>query len=178
VPFEQRSCDLRFRGSLRNEVAGRPTERWHPKTEARSRLYAAAAALAARRPDLHADVRLTSSFRESVDQDPTEYYGALMQTKVLLCPRGGSLETYRHYEGLLSGCVVLTDRLPLGPLRTAPMVHVRDWRRLDRVLEPLLDDAARLHALHNSTRDWWERTCTPTSVARQVLARLAASPAN
>jgi hypothetical protein len=173
VPFEQRGCDLRFRGSLRNEIEGKPSEQWHPKTESRKRLYDAAGALAARRPDLRADVRLTSSFRESVDQDPAEYYAALMQTRVLLCPRGGSLETFRHYEGLMSGCVVVTDRVPLGPLRSAPFVRVRDWARLDRVLEPLLDDPARLRELSDASRAWWLTTAAPDAVANRIVAALA-----
>ena len=41
VPFEQRACDLRFRGSLRNEIEGKPSEQWQGRRAVTARPFTA-----------------------------------------------------------------------------------------------------------------------------------------
>src|SRR6202000_1779185 len=40
------------------------------------------------------------------------YTEIMADTKITLAPRGSSVETYRFFEAMRQGCVVICDRLP------------------------------------------------------------------
>ena len=104
---------------------------------------------------------------------PDEYMKEMANSKICLAPRGTSFETFRHYEAASVGCVLVSDRLPpTWFYRNAPLVFVRDWRKLDQVLDGLLKDPAKLRTLHEQTLRWWTTRLSPAVLADYVVTTL------
>jgi hypothetical protein len=100
----------------------------------------------------------------------TEWYSTLLaDTKVVLAPRGTNLETFRLYEGLRAGCVVVCDLLPDRPyLHGAPIIELGRWSRLEEVVVPLLRDPARLTELSAAGRRFWDERLSEPAVGRGI----------
>ncbi|HET8587341.1 MAG TPA: hypothetical protein VFM74_05650, partial [Candidatus Limnocylindria bacterium] len=159
-PMGDRSLDVAFMGSVE---------------EGRSLLNAKAISragmLAALPPGAH--VRTTASFGASIDAGGTTYADELGRTKILLAPRGGSVETFRFCEGLLAGCVVITEPLPPFPFYAgSPAIVMRDWGRLPRMLDELLADPVTLAERGAASRSWWDEQLSPTAIGRYISQRL------
>jgi len=125
------------------------------------------AMLAALPPSPH--VRTTESFGESLAAGAQDYADELGRTKVLLAPRGGSVETFRFYEGMLAGCVVITEPLPpFWFYESAPAVVIRDWKTLPAVLDRLLGDRVELERRSAAALEWWDERLSPRAVGRYM----------
>lgn len=172
VPIEERSTDLFFAGSVEHE--GSLCHRvGSPKTRARRELLAAVGELAAVRPDLRVEVRPTPSFQASAAASPEDYSHALMNAKVCLAPRGTSVETFRFFEGLRAGCVVVGGGLPRHSFYDgAPMVRLDRWSGLAGALLPVLDSPLELRHRHAEALDWWRKRCSEAAVGRFMAERL------
>src|SRR5207244_3678757 len=107
VPFEERRYDASFVGNP--DAGGRLSVR------ARSRrdLLAAADAVRRHRDDIRLQVSTTDTLPWDLSDELTSTYArTMMQSRIALCPRGSSLETYRFFEALRYGCVPVTESLP------------------------------------------------------------------
>ena len=101
---------------------------------------------------------------------PDDYMKEMANSKICLAPRGTSLETFRHYEAASVGCVVVSDRLPhTWFYRNIPFVFVKDWRRVDQILDRLLQDSSNLKRLHEETLKWWNSRLSPAALAEFVI---------
>ena len=153
----ERDIDVAFIGSVEEDHRRLPSA----KTISRG------AMLAALPPGAH--VRTTTSFGASLAEGAETYAEELGRTKVLISPRGGSTETFRFYEGMLAGCVVVTEPLPpFWFYEGAPAVTLPDWRRLPAILEPLLSDPVRLERQSEASRRWWDERLSPRAVGRYM----------
>lgn len=170
VPIEQRSTFACFAGSVEE-----PHRRWlsSAKTVSRRKMLAAAQRFDAAPTVL----RTTASFGASSDADPVAYSTELMDSAVCLCPRGGSVETFRWFEAMRAGCVVLCDPLPpFWFYEGSPAIELRDWDELPGVLARLHADPGELRARHEAAIVWWREVCGPAALAEQIGdALLAAS---
>jgi hypothetical protein len=118
-------------------------------------------------------VRTTPGFGASIDAGADAYADELGRTKILLAPRGGSVETFRFCEGMLAGCVVVTEPLPPFPFyEGSPAVVVDDWRALPTTLEALLADPTGLAERGEASRRWWNDHLSPQAVGRYIAERL------
>ena len=64
------------------------------------------------------DVRLTSRFPHAEQSSElSDCSERLMNTKICLSPRGTSLETFRYFEALRYGCVLISEPVPNQELR-------------------------------------------------------------
>jgi len=159
--MSERDIDVAFTGSV---------EESHRRIATAKQL--SRGAMLARLPD-GALVRTTSSFGASLEADPRLYADELGRTKVLLAPRGGSVETFRFYEGMLAGCVVVTEPLPpFWFYRGSPAITVRDWRRLPGLLHDLLGDPAGLDERSDAARRWWDERLSPSALGGYMAERL------
>jgi hypothetical protein len=172
VPIDERPTDVFFAGSvehmttLRHRVAS-------PKTYSRRSMLAALERLAASRPDLRLDIRLTPDFPGSESDSPEEYSRRLMNAKVCLAPRGTSLETFRLFEALRCGCIVVSDPLPRHWFyEGGPMLGLDRWSDLGPALRLVLDDPAELRRRHESSLAWWHERCSEVAVGRFIAERL------
>ena len=173
VPIEQRTTDLFFAGSVAHKASLR--QRFGPKTLTRLDMLAAVKRLADQRPGLRLDMRLTPDFGASVAAAPGDLSRGLMASKVCLAPRGTSLETFRVFEGLRAGCVVVGGRLPPHPFYAgAPVIQLDRWSQLDQVLPPVLDSPGELGRLHGAALSWWRDRCSEEAIGRFLAERLNA----
>jgi hypothetical protein len=113
-------------------------------------------------------IQFTNGFMKGYSK--SEYKEFLLQTKILLCPKGSiSPETFRLFEGLNAGCVVISERLPdLDIYRNVPVIQIDSWKTGLKKAEELLSDEILLNSLHTESIQWWVENCTYESVAKRV----------
>lgn len=183
LPILERPIDLSFAGSISHWQGrwGRLQERLGaPKVRCRREMLQAVGRLRRNRPDLAVSTRVTGSFAESspfhgppAEGHADEYWRLLSETKLCLVP-GGTYEcTYRHFEAMRSGCVIVTDTHPSGTyLRGAGTIALSRWDDLERAVLPVLDDDAELERLGRASLECWRKRCSEEAVGRFMAERL------
>jgi hypothetical protein len=176
-PFAERPHAAFFAGSVENRgYAWRNPARWlgTPKQVARERMLTALETFRVEHPDVPLNLRTTSDYWASMGADPGQYSRALMDARICLAPRGTTVETYRVFEGLRYGCVVISDPLPrTWYYEGAPIVQLRRWEDLPRTLAALLADETALEARHRASVRFWSERCSEDAVGRFVAGRVA-----
>jgi hypothetical protein len=185
VPFAERRWTISFAGSgapsaltggaLRQRIGT-------AKDRSRARMWAAVEALARELPDEPIAMVGQPEFPALLPGEDgwarglAESYSELLgQTRVCLVPRGHSPETFRFFEALRAGCVIVCESLPDHWFyRDAPVITVRTWDELSRRLRPLLADRVALEDLHHRTLRLWERRCSERAIGQMIAARVAA----
>jgi hypothetical protein len=177
LSIESRPTDLFFAGSIEHYGSSRRLR--SPKQRAREEMLAAVERLGRTRSGLQLDIRRTPGFTASANASPAAYSQALMSSRVCLAPRGTSLETFRVFEGLRYGCIVVTERLPSRWFYDgAPLLQLDCWADLEQVIARVLDDPAELQSWHLRALAWWQERCSEIAVGRYLAACLnALSPA-
>ena len=176
-PFDERRTDVFFAGSVSHHRETPPLkDRIAPKVLSRSAMADSAGRLARARPDLAVEVVDTGAFKESMSAPGLAYSEALMDARIALVPRGVIADTFRFWQALRAGCVVVTDTLPRGSrlYDGAPVVRVGRWEELEVVVPELLADPARLRDLHERSVGWWATRGAPAAVGAHMAARLDA----
>ena len=70
-------------------------------------------------------------------QNLRTYSQRLMDSKICLAPRGTAVDTWRFFEGLRAGCLVVCEHLTREWFYDgAPVLRVQDWSELPKVIEP------------------------------------------
>ncbi len=99
--------------------------------------------------------------------DMDAYSERLIDTRVCLAPRGSVADTWRFFEGLKSGCAVITNLLPdEWYYRNAPVIQLESWDALEDFLLPLLADESRLDAMQKQSLLYWETVCGEKALGR------------
>lgn len=178
-PFAERRYTLSFLGSVKQR-AYRPLSiralLGTPKDIARSRMLDQLRQLAAGMPDevFWAD---TGSYMNGILSDGVRYSELMANSKICLAPRGSSTETFRLFEGMRQGCVVICDRVPRHWFfADCPFIQLDDWAELAPCVNALLSDPERLSELHRRGLDWWQRRCSAQALAGVMANRLARVP--
>jgi hypothetical protein len=98
----------------------------------------------------------------------------LHSSKVALCPGGWkSNETFRLFEAMRAGCVIVTSVLPDVRLyRDAPLIQVSDWTKLESCVDDLIETPSRLAELQDATCAWWRDVCSEQAYAAYIAAIL------
>jgi len=105
--------------------------------------------------------------------DAQAYSKTLMDSKICLVPRGTSSETFRFFEGLRYGCVLITERLPSRRFyNNAPIIQVDDWNVLPNIVPTLLADEDRMRRLHRSTLGWWKNVCSENQLGKFIASKI------
>ena len=178
-PFASRRYLVGFLGSIENGEYPRFSPKRlvaTPKVIARSRMAHSLQRLAALAPE-SVFYGATASFTESTMTGAGDRYTEIMaDTKIALAPRGSSVETYRFFEAMRQGCVVICDRLPRHWFyEGCPAIRIDDWGDLDAVVKALSADPERLTDLHRRSLAWWDEKLSERAVA-QVIARCLEGP--
>jgi hypothetical protein len=175
-PIAERPHAAFFAGSVENRSYDwRSPARWlgTPKQVARQDMLDALEHYRSQRPDVPLNVITTSDYWASMDADPGAYSRALMDAKICLAPRGTTVETYRVFEGLRYGCVVISDPLPRNwYYEGAPIVRLRRWQDLPAALDGLLADEGELEQRHQAALRFWDERCSEDAVGRFVARRV------
>ncbi|MBT3552629.1 MAG: hypothetical protein HOO19_16775 [Rhodospirillaceae bacterium] len=123
--------------------------------------------------DLRTDISKAPEFRKGLS--PEDYADKLAQSKIALAPRGVSHETFRTYEALRAGCVVIAQRqIPCWWTNGWPVIEVDDWLGIDDVVRAQLDDGAAMQERAAAGRQWWLDKCSPAAVANYMMGEIAA----
>lgn len=115
----------------------------------------------------------SSAFRGGLE--PALYARYLSQTRVALIPRGHSAWTYRLFEAMRAGCLLLCEKLPpVWFLEYCPRVVMPPhWQNLPVVLEQLWQQPRLVAEMQAQTRHNYENTCRPEAVAAYMLKELS-----
>lgn len=175
-PLAERPTDVFFAGSVSH--LGRPSvrERISPKVQSRKRMLRSAERLARAHRELEVRLVDTGAFHLSIQHPGEEYSRALMDAKIALVPRGVVADTFRFWQALRAGCIVVTDTVPRHRFfyDGAPVIKVRGWDDLDHVVPALLADEARLRDLHERGLEWFRTRGAPAAVGAHMAARIDA----
>ena len=158
VPFERRRLDVSFAGSILHKAyPWWSLKRWlgTPKSLSRNLLLTSLQEFQDRCSDKRVDLKITPSFRAIRSENPAIYATRLMNTRISVVPRGNALETFRFFEALRAGCVLITEDLPeFWFYYGAPIIRLADWSELPDLLEDLLADPEKLERLHLQSMGW------------------------
>jgi hypothetical protein len=123
------------------------------------------------------EVKLSTTFEfaaQSSGAEPTSYSQNMMNTKVCLVPRGTTLESYRFFEAMRYGCVIITEVLPPRWFyEGAPVLQIGSWQNLEPVLKKLLDNERLLEDLHQRTLAWWETRCSEQAIGQYIAEKVS-----
>lgn len=174
-PFDQRRYDVAFAGSMVNE-AREHERRWaSQKLRARRAFLAEIERLRQDRPALSVWLRVVPTHWDGATATGS-YAEALADSRIVLCPRGSSVDTHRYFEALRAGCVPVYEMLPRRDYYDgAPGVRIRDWSRLGPVVDELLADPVALREQHEAALRWYDRWVSPPAVAGRIASHLGAA---
>ena len=122
--------------------------------------------------DLNVEISKAPGFR--LGHTPQDYAGRLADTKIALSPRGVSHETFRTYEAMRAGCVVIAERqLPSWFNEGWPVIEMADWDGVGGRVRELLNDPARLEDISRQSLHWWREKCSEEAVAHYMVRELS-----
>jgi hypothetical protein len=188
-PIETRPIDVFFAGSIEQGFPKRlwSPHRWLPGPKRVSRMYMLRVLedMQSRMPELkvwvHTNTRFVLNALEYGLTQPGEvldteaYSQTLMHSKICLAPRGTSADTFRLFEGLRYGCIVITERLPKRWFyRNAPVLQVDDWHELQVLIPQLLQNPYHMQQLSEAALHWWQTVGSEEAVGQWMAQKIRA----
>jgi hypothetical protein len=174
--IQDRLYDVSFAGSIEQKLYS--VLSWNywlksPKTIARKQMVSAINFSRDKNPDIKFELTITSHFGASRSASAKTYSEKLMDTKICLVPRGASLETYRFFEAIRYGCIVVTEALPSRWFyNDSPAIKITDWSNLVGILDDLVDNPELMNKKHQESLDWWKTKCSEVAVADYITQKL------
>ncbi|MBK7727723.1 MAG: hypothetical protein IPJ33_04225 [Gammaproteobacteria bacterium] len=111
-----------------------------PKALSRARMVSALQQLTKDRPDLNIMLKGTNSFNDSMEQGAV-YSEILASTEICVVPRGDVSESFRYFEAMRYGCIVVCEPQPdFWFYKNSPAIEIRNWAQLGPVVSELLDE--------------------------------------
>ena len=155
------------------DIADRPIDVFFiGRQEFRDEFFAAADQAFAAGGDLRAEISRAPEFRKGLT--PNQYADKLAQTKIALSPRGVSHETFRTYEAMRAGCVIIAQRqIPCWYTSGWPVIEVDDWHDIGDLVRARLAYTAAMQADAKRLRKWWDEKCSPAAVANYMMGEIA-----
>ena len=106
------------------------------------------------------------------------YSDLLAQSCLCVVPRGNSPETFRFFEALRAGCIVVCEALPGHWFyKGAPVITLDRWSDLSRVVPSLVGDPQELERLQLASLRWWRERCSEEAVGRYMADHVRAAGA-
>jgi len=119
------------------------------------------------RPNL--DINITKGFNMGMDSE--EYSRRMHRSKIVICPAGNvSVETFRHYEAMRSGAVVVSPTLPETEIyRDSYLCQVEDWHNeCGEAIMDLLADLDMLQLVQDKQNIDFKNKYSPQAVAKYI----------
>lgn len=175
-PVDSRLNAYFFSGGINTGTEG-SFRKWlgTPKVLARKSMINAIRMIEQNHPSLSGGTDRLAIHQATSDlRDAEEYAQRLMDSKVCLAPRGTTADTWRLFEGIKSGCIVISNLLPNEwYYHQAPVIQIEDWNELEDILVPLLKDDAALNRLQMETLTYWNEVCGEKAVGRYIARQLS-----
>ena len=169
VDFTRRRYLTSFLGSVAPPARGRILRSFvgTPKSYSRGRLVRALREVEDRHGPDQVRLSVTPGFQESLSNERA-YAELMAETRICVAPRGTARETWRVFEGLRAGCVVISDKLPQHPFyENSPILQIEDWRDLPDIIDGLLRDPAGMQELHERGLRHWRDVLSEAALARR-----------
>jgi hypothetical protein len=176
--IEERIYDVFFAGS----VVHRNYPIWslkywleNPKSCSRRAMISNISELKRRDPALEIELLITSSFGRSSEDALNEstYSEKMMNTKICLVPRGTSFETFRFFEAMRYGCIVIVEALPSRWFYDgSPAIQLKNWNELEILLPKLLENKVLMQEKHQRSLNWWKTKCSEEIVGNYIGSKL------
>ena len=110
--------------------------------------------------------------------DADTYSKKLHESKVVICQAGNvSVETFRHYEAMRSGAIVVSPKLPDTKIyKKAAICQVDDWEvNVGNTIMDLLSDIDMLQLIQDRQQRTYNNRFTAKSVAKYINELLPAT---
>lgn len=100
----------------------------------------------------------------------TSYSDVINQTKIMPVPRGsGSLESFRFFEAIMCGCIVITVSQPhIDFYEVAPRISIPSWNNFGDLVKELLKKEEQLEFISTQSRAWYKHFCTPEGLSNYM----------
>jgi Exostosin family len=178
--LEARQYDIFFAGSVDNDtyIRGSLKDRLTrlfkpPKNLSREQMISNINSLKSKRPEFNIHLSLTSGFFSTEASDARGYSEQLMNAKICLVPRGTSFETYRFFEAMRYGCVVISEALPSRWFYDkSPAISMENWHQSGPVLEELIENRELMVKKHEEALMWWRDKCSPEATGQYIIQTL------
>lgn len=174
VPMANRRLDTFFAGEIRHEHSRLSYQHYlsTSKQEARAELWAILEELK-RENRWNIDLGRIAANQTSHAAFPS-YSEKMMHSRICVAPRGTKADTYRHFEGLRAGCLLVSNSLPKDPylFPGAPMLIVDHWKELRGILERYARDTDTLEECRARSLTWWNNHLRPELLGRFVADEL------
>ena len=108
--------------------------------------------------------RFNADFNKGLNSKDYHFY--LKNTKVALIPKGWvNTETFRLYESMKWGCVLITEELPQREYyNDIPVIQVKDWKAGWRIAQKLILNKPKLDHLSKQTQQYYEDNLSSMAV--------------
>lgn len=103
-----------------------------------------------------------------------DYNFILRNTKIALCPKGWvNTETFRLYEAMKWGCVVISEELPEREYyKEIPIIKVDNWNEGIKIAKELSKDQSKLEKHSNKNIQFYKDNLSPEAAARMIINKL------
>lgn len=178
--MDNRSYDISFCGSILHRNYPRGSLRYWlqtPKKLSRSMMLSTLEKLQQKYPNLKIQLSpldyFKPGFTTTSEEEAKSYSEAMMNTRICPIPRGTSLETFRFFEALRYGCILITEALPPRWFyQGAPAIQIQDWDELEPVLLELLHNQQLLQIKHQESLHWWSTKCSEAATGAYIAEQL------
>jgi len=119
------------------------------------------------RPNL--DINISGGFNMGLSGE--QYSRRMHRAKIVICPAGNvSMETFRHYESMRSGSVVVSPKLPETKIyKDSYICQVDDWHNdAGNVIMDLLKDLDMLQLIQDKQNADFINRYSPQAVAKYI----------
>ena len=108
-------------------------------------------------------------FNNGLDEE--DYNFILKNSKIALCPKGWvNTETFRLYESMKWGCVVISEELPeRSYYKDIPIIKVKDWNEGVRIANELIKDTNELEKLSKQNIQYYKNNLSPEASAELII---------
>jgi hypothetical protein len=170
-PISERPYHAFFAGQMSAPLKGIASLGESPKDIARRSMLDAALGLREKHTKFKFDYYHNTgdgiSFKDQ--SEDRSYSQRMMDSKICLAPRGTVIDTWRFFEGLKYGCLVISEPLPDDYFyENAPVIQIDSWSELDRVLAPLLEDDDEIARWSSRSLAFWEHVCGEDAIGYRI----------
>ena len=116
--------------------------------------------------------QFNGDFNAGLDADLYQYF--LQHSKVVLCPRGWvNSETFRLYEAMRYGCVVISEELPDRTYyKDIPTIQVKNWKDGLDIANKLIKNPNKLEEFGTTNKKFYESHLSPKATAEIIFNKL------
>lgn len=175
-PIEERGIDVFFAGTVNSRNTSPLSIRWWippPKGESRREMVKQVKMIKKNTPPVTSKIVVASDSDDDKMLSPEEYSRHLMNSKICLVPRGNNVETWRFFEALRYGCIVITEVLPdRWYYDDAPVYELESWDSLEEVISKMLGSQKIMKRKHGEMINWWQKKCSERAVGKFMAKRI------